>query len=522
MANRRIVVEFLGDDKSLGRTFASTDKAASGWSKKLGGLKAKAGLAFAAVGAGAVSMGLDFVRAAEESGKVTAQTAAVIKSMGGVAGVSADQVAKLSEQLSLKTGVDDELIQSGQNVLLTFGQIRNEAGKGPKVFDRATQAALDMSVALGQDMTSASMTVGKALNDPIRGLTTLRRSGVQFTAQQEDQIRAMVEAGDVAGAQGLILDELGRQFGGSAEAQATASGKLSTAWGNLQETLGEKLLPLVNKLSEWAIAHQPLLVGLAVVVGGALTAAFIAWGVALLAPIAPFVAIGAAVAGLAALVVVHFDTIKAAVAGAFNWVKTNWPLLLAILTGPVGLAVLAITRHWGTIKAGATAVKDWIVARLGDVVGFITGLPGRVGRAVAGMFDGIPDAFRGAINSLIGMWNRLRIPGFSIHQKLPGPIPDINFSWSGISLPDIPFLAQGGIIPATPGGRLLVAGEAGVDEAVVPLDGRHRAGGDIYVTVNVDRPIVADKREFTHMVAEAATRAFEQGRIKPFGRRIGP
>ena len=224
---------------------------------KLGGFAKTAGIAFAGLGAGAVVLGKGFVDAATESLKVTKQTEAVLKSMGDVAGVSAEQVADLAEKLSMQSGVDDELIQSGQNVLLTFGKVQNKIGKGNKIFDRATEAALNMSVALGTDMQGATIQVGKALNDPIKGITALSRAGVSFTQQQKDQIKWMTNAGDTLGAQKIILGELEKQFGGSAAAQATAGDRLKVIWGNLQEDLGMRLLPLFEKAAEWLGKNLP-------------------------------------------------------------------------------------------------------------------------------------------------------------------------------------------------------------------------------------------------------------------------
>jgi hypothetical protein len=262
MAARTLNIVIAGDAKGAVRAFQSTDRAAAHTERTVKGKVSSLGQSFkrvavgatiglAAAGVVAVKFGMDFVKAAEESQKVTKQTNAVLESTGGVARVTAGQVAKLSEQLSLKSGVDDELIQSGANVLLTFTKVRNEIGRGNDVFNQATRIALDMSVALGQDMQTSVIQLGKALNDPIRGLTSLRRVGVAFTEQQEKQIKKLVEAGDLLGAQKIILQELTTEFSGSAEAQATASDKLRVAWGNLQERLGKKLLPLVNAFSDW-------------------------------------------------------------------------------------------------------------------------------------------------------------------------------------------------------------------------------------------------------------------------------
>lgn len=156
-----------------------------------------------------------------------------------------------------------------------------------------------------------------------------------------------------------------------------------------------------------------------------------------------------------------FGVIKGAVEGAFNWVRDHWPLLLAILTGPIGLAVLAITTHWDTIKNGFTKVKEWIGERVGDVVGFFTGIPGRIASVTAGMWDGIKNAFRGAVNAIVDFWNGLefKVPGFKV-----GPV---GFDGFTLGVPDIPRMALGGPVRA---GMPYMVGEVG-PELFVPNTG---------------------------------------------------
>ena len=191
----------------------------------------------------------DSLAEAREAQKIGAQTDAVIKSTGKAAKVTARDIGNLSGRLSEMAGIDDEIIQNGANVLLTFTKIRNEAGEGNKVFDRATAAALNMSVALGSDLSSASIQVGKALNDPEKGVTALGRAGVQFTDQQKDQIKTLVDSGRQLDAQKMILRELDTQFRGSARAQATESDKLTVAWGNFKEEVGTSLIPVMDDLA---------------------------------------------------------------------------------------------------------------------------------------------------------------------------------------------------------------------------------------------------------------------------------
>jgi hypothetical protein len=193
----------------------------------------------------------DSVAAARESIAVDAQLAAVLKSTGGAAGVTADAAKDLASSIEKASLFEDEAVLSGENLLLTF------TGIGKDVFPRATQAMVDMSQALGQDMKSSAIQLGKALNDPINGITALSRVGVSFTEQQKEMITAMVEAGDVAGAQTLILDELNKEFGGSAKAASDAAGaseKYRDRMNALKEDIGAKLIPIQEKFKEVQLA----------------------------------------------------------------------------------------------------------------------------------------------------------------------------------------------------------------------------------------------------------------------------
>lgn len=220
---RKVEVAIVGDASGVSRAFRQAESAAGRFGKggKLGavgmGLLAggAAGLTVA-VGQGLVSAFQTGVREFSEAQKVSAQTAAALKSTGGAAGVTQKHIESMAGALQKQTGLQDDAIQSSQNLLLTFTKISNS---GPdKIFDRATQATLDLSVALGKDMNSSAMMVGKALNDPVKGISALGRAGVQFTSSQKATIQSLVETGRVADAQKMILKELETQVGGSARA----------------------------------------------------------------------------------------------------------------------------------------------------------------------------------------------------------------------------------------------------------------------------------------------------------------
>ncbi len=184
------------------------------------------------------------VSKARDAQVAEAQTNAVLKSTGDVSGVTAEEVKKYADAIAGSSKFTDDQVQSGENMLLTFTNI------GQDVFPQATQTIADMSAALGQDMTASAMQLGKALNDPIKGVTALRRVGVQLTDEQEKQVKAFMAAGDAASAQKLILGELGREFGGSAKAQANSWDMLSHKFDAVKEKLGNSLLPAIDKVGD--------------------------------------------------------------------------------------------------------------------------------------------------------------------------------------------------------------------------------------------------------------------------------
>lgn len=257
MADRSTVkVSFLGDASSLAKASRQAQGSIDGVGNKAkrgGGAISGLTKGFVALGAVAGVGGLlkGFIDEAEESRKIGRLTAQVIKTTGGAAKVTAGQVGDLATAISNKTGIDDEAIQSASNLLLTFTNVRNEVGKGNDVFSQATKIATDMGVALGQEPKAAAIQLGKALNDPIKGVTALSKVGVSFTKQQKDQIKTLVKSGNVLGAQKIILSELGREFGGAAEAAATPSQKLAVTMGNLKEKIGTALLPIVDRLANF-------------------------------------------------------------------------------------------------------------------------------------------------------------------------------------------------------------------------------------------------------------------------------
>lgn len=336
------------------------------------------------------AFGTTAVQAAMESADAAAQVQAALASMGNAAGRTQEQLEALaSSQMRQSLYDDDEILRKVTANLLTFGNIAGAQ------FDRAQQAALDLSARLDQDLQTSTMMLGRALNDPVRGLTALTRAGVSFSEQQRDQVKAMVAAGDTVGAQTLLLAELERQFGGAARAarEANPMAAMQQSFADFQEQVGARLLPLLPRITDAIIgvldafgrlspkmqtfvvgaglvaaAVGPVLIGLGGLIsvtagltgpllalvgsGGLLAGAGAAFGT-LLAPVMAVAAPLAAVAAVGALIYANWDKISPVlerVADAFqqaigaplqDLIATITPTLQAMWDGPLGEAPAA-------------------------------------------------------------------------------------------------------------------------------------------------------------------------------------
>lgn len=222
-----------------GRSLRAFGGASMGLGRGLTALGHGAAYTAAALGGMALVLGKKSYDAYTETYKVGRATNQVIRSTGGLANVSAGQVGNLATALSRKSGVDDEAIQSGENMLLTFRNIRNEAGAGNDIFNQSTRTLVDLATVMHRSPEKAAIMLGKALNDPAKGMTALTRVGVTFDAGQQKRIKWLTAHNRTLEAQRIILRELNTEFGGQAAARATPTEKLAVAWGNVEEAIGK-------------------------------------------------------------------------------------------------------------------------------------------------------------------------------------------------------------------------------------------------------------------------------------------
>lgn len=444
--SRRLVLELVGDDRQLSRAFKKAGTEAQSFESKMMSVGKGAALAAGAAGLGAIvgtlKLGYDEWK---ESTLVAAQTEAALKSTGAAAGVTAQQISDLAGALMKKSGVDDEAIQKGENLLLTFTSIQNKVGEGNDIFNQATKTMLDMSVALGQDMKSSAIQLGKALNDPTAGMSALRRVGVAFTEEQKQMISKLQESGDVMGAQKIILAELTKEFGGSAEAAGkTLPGQLNVLKETFNNVAGQvftRLVPALQSIATWVTEHMPQ-------IQAGIEQAFDVMGQVIdaLRPV--------------------IELVGKALRNFFLDIRDMVKLVSAIFHGDWSeawsIAVGIVKRQLEFLKDLITTIADPII-KAATAIG--TGIKNGIVSGLTGLADLIVGLVKVPINAVIDAINGLRIPSIHIKvgKEILGKFIGVDFDTPEIDpIPDIPHLAVGG--------RILSDGLAMIHqgEAVIP------------------------------------------------------
>jgi len=242
-------------ESSLKGVQGSADKSSKGFTL----LRGTMATAFGGAAIGAVYKGAQAIKnfatgsvaAAVEARKADDRITAIAKSMGlldTTLGGSTQRLSDFATNLQATSGVSDETIKQGQALILTFSNVAKTAGEQGGMFDRATTAAVDLSAAGFGSVEGASKGLGKALQDPIKGITALGKQGVTFTAAEKEKIAALVESGQILKAQTIVMKAVETQVGGTAAATMTAGDRMRVAFDEFQETVGKAVLPGLEKV----------------------------------------------------------------------------------------------------------------------------------------------------------------------------------------------------------------------------------------------------------------------------------
>jgi len=228
-------------DKAI-KNLKSVDKQTSDTEKLFKKLGGSIGATFS------VKAIIDFGKACSEQFREDNQAAAVLKSTleatGATAWTTFKELEEMASGLQQKTNFAASSIESMQSVLLGFRNITGET------FGEATKAILDMATVMKMDLSSAAQSIGKALDDPIHGMDSLKKQGFNFTAAQKQVIQSFLDVGDAASAQKIILDELNGTFGGAAEAAADSSTQIKNAWKDVLSAYGYEFTEIFNAFND--------------------------------------------------------------------------------------------------------------------------------------------------------------------------------------------------------------------------------------------------------------------------------
>jgi phage-related protein len=402
---------------------------------------------------------VDSVKVAMDHQAVMSQTAQVLKSTHDASGMTAQSLDDLSHSLANTTTFSDDTIESGENLLLTF------TGIGKDVFPQVTSTMLDMSQAMGMDTKSAALQLGKALNDPLTGMTALTREGVTFSDAEKKSIQTMMAHNDVAGAQKVMLKELQTEFGGSAKAAGqTFGGQVAILQNHLEELkekIGTALLPILSSLmsvvsnevmpaldrfSAWfsstvgpalqrfgdflnanvvpalksmasnANSMIPVLAGLGAIIASILVPATIMWAAGVVAATWPFLAIGVAVAALTAIFMAFYNNNKpfrdfinaigsaiASLAPIFQQIGAQ---LMSNLMPAWKQLQQAFQQALPALQMIGTILGVVLLAAIGVFIGAIVGWAKAISAVivgVVGIFTGFVEIFTGIFNILAGI-----------------------------------------------------------------------------------------------------------------------
>lgn len=200
----------------------------------------------------AVRFARDSIQLAERQIEAETRLAAVLKATGNAAGFTSKQLQQYASNLQKATTFGDEEILESMAVLASFRKVSGD------VFKRATEAAMDVSVTMKQDLRSSVLQLAKALEDPVKNMGALSRAGTTFTKEQQELIKGLVESNRLLEAQEFILGEVESQYGGVSRAIAgTDFGQLkqiNNELGDMKETLGKEIIPLVVDLKQNMLA----------------------------------------------------------------------------------------------------------------------------------------------------------------------------------------------------------------------------------------------------------------------------
>jgi hypothetical protein len=369
-----------------------------------------------------------------------------------------DQAAQveLARTLNISASATDAQIAATENMISKFSLASGIADddlrpalanlvRGTKDIEKAQEGlalAMDISTATGKDLATVSDALAKAYGGNMKGLKAL-----------SPEMAALIKEGADLN---TVMDVLGGTFGGAtAEAAGTAEGQMKRfgiAIAETKENIGAALIPVVEKV-------LPLLTAMG------------AWAQE---NTTTFLVIAGAIGGIAAAILVANAAIKVYTLYTQLAAAANFLLNAALMANPITLVIIAVVALIAILTAlyfkfdGVRKIVDTVFRAITTGVKFSFD-------AITGYFEFVMGVYKSIFNGIAKLWNNtIGKLSFSFPSWVPG------LGGKGFSVPNIPMLAEGGIVT---GPTLAMIGEAG-PEAVIPLSKMGGMGGGITVNVN--------------------------------------
>lgn len=261
-----LTVKIKGDASHFDKTLKSVKGGLSSIKTPLTAVAAGAAAVGAAIGAaafGAYKLTESLINAGEAARAEDALLGNVVKQMGIFGSRAEDVTAKMikyADATELATGIDAGIIKSTQTKLSTFDKVAATADQTGGAFDRATKAALDMSRTFGGDASTYAIMLGKALQDPEKGLAALKKTGALMPEDIQRIGDEFKRTGDQARAMSNIISAVERQVGNSAEATATGTSRIRAAFNQMRDELGVPISQEFDKFADQIAKLTPQIV----------------------------------------------------------------------------------------------------------------------------------------------------------------------------------------------------------------------------------------------------------------------
>jgi hypothetical protein len=408
-------IKSVFDDKGIRNAQAEFSKIGKTISKVGAGV----GLGIGLAAAGTTKFAVSALKGAEAAQIAQNRLDQVAKSMGifgAEAGSVSERLGKFAEANELSLGIDADVIKATQAKLLTFKELALTADTVGGAMDRATMAAVDLAAAGFGSAETNAVQLGKALNDPIKGITALGRAGVTFTAQEKEKIKTLVESGNILEAQNTILSAIETQVGGTAKATASSFEIMRLAAAQVMDEVGFALMPAFEDFADVLVTDvAPILADLAKNLGPALASTFELITDVIKQATDPTTDLGKSFAGLDEAFSLLVDVLKGGrsdldtttdtlggLADALNFVITTLASFIAFLKS-FGPALDAL------MKGDFATFQKWLTS---DPIEFVAGLE---------KAEGAVNSLSGAMKGLKSTVNTTSLAGILAASGTPKP-----------------------------------------------------------------------------------------------------